>query len=715
MSDLDRSYERLNRQEQSRARIGGEGITKSGLALACRYSPTLAGHIHADRIRPRDRRPWQALKDIDDETLALRLLSNGISVSADNKLGVNGDGNKTFRDQALWVARNFGIKGDRELLLRVGVWGINMLLTLPIFVSGDDDVLLPSELAIEFVGDFLARQIKNNPLLSPLTELPAPWTGFRKGGLPLDHWAKVSLVRTYNRSVEGAISEAIDSGRARRVLDAVNYLQSTKLAINEPVLEFVNKIGIKHDAAVGERLVWNTDLATAEAMAGHDWFCVPQKLEFRGRINSVCHFNFQRQDYVRGLFQFADGEPIGDRGVPWLMSHVAACADKNSFSDNPRPSELHPKHRVGWVRNNLEILKAIGEAVLRGKNPASLDWPLPQKTPVQFLAACVELRQAAGNSKGLWNSEYPTRLPVTMDASNSGLQQLSGMVRCEVGGRYSNLIPSNDGEDFYRHVAQSAWNANPDIRALMQGEFDREIAKQPAMTYFYGSVPGGWAKSKSGKWKPFGMTKQVCEVLEERGLSTTHGKDLAHALHRAVGDTVPKVVEACRFLRQLAETCGEYDKHLRWSTPLGWPVINAYKEADVRILSVSINGRRRRVNLTVGDLDEIDDTSAVNAVIANFVHSSDACHLHMINNAAEKDAIPLVSIHDCFGTLAPRFSRLLDIVRDQFVALHKRNNLLGSVLVSAKHDLPKNVKLPSLPEPGNLDIDGVRFTHHGFK
>jgi len=197
MSDLDRSYERLNRQEQSRARIGGEGITKSGLALACRYSPTLAGHIHADRIRPRDRRPWQALKDIDDETLALRLLSNGISVSADNKLGVNGDGNKTFRDQALWVARNFGIKGDRELLLRVGAWGIDMLLTLPIFARGADDVLLPSELAIEFVGDFLALHVKNNPLLSPLTELPEPWTRFRKGGLPPDQrtWLLLRLWR----------------------------------------------------------------------------------------------------------------------------------------------------------------------------------------------------------------------------------------------------------------------------------------------------------------------------------------------------------------------------------------------------------------------------------------------------------------------------------------------------------------------------------------
>ncbi len=155
MSDLDRTYDRLNRQEQSRARIGGDGTTKSGLALACRYSPTLAGRIRADRACPNNRRPWLALKGADDETLALRLISNGISVSGDNKLGVNRDGDKTFRDQALWIARNLGIKeNDRETILRVGTWGINMLLSLPIFVLGPDDVLLPSELAVQFVGDF---------------------------------------------------------------------------------------------------------------------------------------------------------------------------------------------------------------------------------------------------------------------------------------------------------------------------------------------------------------------------------------------------------------------------------------------------------------------------------------------------------------------------------------------------------------------------------
>jgi hypothetical protein len=54
----------------------------------------------------------------------------------------------------------------------------------------------------------------------------------------------------------------------------------------------------------------------------------------------------------------------------------------------------------------------------------------------------------------------------------------------------------------------------------MQGPFDREIVKQPAMSYFYGSRPGGFAKSKDG------MTKQVIDVLKERKQPTDGAKNL---------------------------------------------------------------------------------------------------------------------------------------------------------------------------------------------
>src|SRR5689334_20761990 len=54
----------------------------------------------------RDKTLWRAVKGIDDETLALRLLVACISVCDSDKLGADRDGEKNYRDIALWIGRN---------------------------------------------------------------------------------------------------------------------------------------------------------------------------------------------------------------------------------------------------------------------------------------------------------------------------------------------------------------------------------------------------------------------------------------------------------------------------------------------------------------------------------------------------------------------------------------------------------------------------------
>jgi hypothetical protein len=89
--DLDRSFERLNRAEEFRSRATGYGTTQQGQALTRQYQGVLAERIGADRAHPHDRKPWRVLKDIDDETLALRLLVAGISVcDSDTSYSANG-------------------------------------------------------------------------------------------------------------------------------------------------------------------------------------------------------------------------------------------------------------------------------------------------------------------------------------------------------------------------------------------------------------------------------------------------------------------------------------------------------------------------------------------------------------------------------------------------------------------------------------------------
>jgi len=206
-------------------------------------------------------------------------------------------------------------------------------------------------------------------------------------------------------------------------------------------------------------------------------------------------------------------------------------------------------------------------------------------------------------------------------------------------------------------------------------------------------------------------------VLKERGQSPKDAHKLVKAAYDVIEEMMSAAKEVRNFLEKIAKVYTECNKSMRWETPLGLPVLNAYYEPlPPQRFSVTIAGKRRRANLITGDTDDVDD-GAWRKITANFVHSSDACHLHMVANATAEEAIPLVTIHDCFGTTAPHAKRLNEIIREQFVGLHEDYNWLEQVLASAKRDLPKSShhKLPKLPERGNLNLTGVLQSFFAFK
>ena len=606
-----------------------------------------------------------------------------------------------------------------------------MLTSLPVFaLDGDDgDILKMTAAADVLMDEVLDRAVVNNPLLSPLTTQPPDWTQVRKGGLPADHWAKVPLIIERHASIENAARKAIRTGRMRRVLEAVNALQRVPFTINEPVRDFILADQPPVPAVLEEprppvwqkkrRQEWrdadarltafHTDMVIADAMAAAGRFWVPLNIDFRGRLYGIPHFNFAREDRIRALFLFADGKPIGDEGLKWLKAHVAGTAKGNAWSDNPKPGALNARGRIEWTDANLDKLCDIGRAVMRRDDPATLAWALP-KDPYQFLAACCELAQAI--DKG---PEFITRLPLMFDASQSGLQHYCAMTRDEVGGQYTNLVPADEQDDFYGRVAQRVWDDAPALRHLMMGRDDREMMKQPAMSYFYGSRPGGFRKSKDGRSRPIGMTKQIIDVLKERRKNSTEGaKELAQAIFKTIEDIVPRAKDARDFLRKLAWLLAKNNRPLRWNTAY-MSVINLYHRPIVERVSVKLNGRRKTFNFVVGEEKGIWQSKSANAAPANYIHSVDASHLQMVARFAANTGIELACIHDCFGTAAPDAVRLNFIIRSSFEYLHSAHDLLSWVLESAKRDLPPGTKLPKLPERGNLDLKQIRGSYHAFK
>jgi DNA-directed RNA polymerase len=684
-SEFERSVKRVVDSEEQRAEISGFGSTWQGRALIRRYQEQLTKTIGASGA------VWVGLKRVPDDDVATVLLFAGVTVCAK-------DYRQTFRDVALFIGRALGQHGQSALSL--GAWGVNILLTLPIFVLEDDDVLALrlTDSLDSFLDGVLDHHIRSHPLLLPCATPPVPWSQIDKGGVPDGHWAQPLLIERHS-SIEATVRYAIRYGSMKGVLGAVNSLEAVPFTINKHILGLLQRTPAPHvpdppapelprgkrwraeqewREACARSQAWHLDLVTAETLADQDRFYVPLKLDFRGRIYGTPHFNFQREDHVRGLFLFEKGERIGDEGLKYLMAHTAARADGVMWGDDKKPSRRNLEGRIAWTEANLPRLRRIGESILTGAALADDDLPRDGDR-YQFAAACVELVQALGAGR-----DFITCLPLSFDGSCSGLQHLCAMTRAEEG-RFVNLTANEEAEDFYSHVAEKVGA-------------DRKFVKQPVMTIFYGVTL-------------YGMTQQ----LIDNGYPRADAKRLAKAIYKAVEGLVPSAVEVRDFLETLVKECAKKNKQLWWLTPLGLPVGNCYYIPEIHNISLKLNGRRRRVKFIVGDTDQVDRRKAVNSVTANFVHSADAAHLQMVALAAQAEGIDMVAVHDSFGCLAPRAKRFNQIVREQFYKLHTDYNLLAAVRESARRNLPRRVVLPPLPKTGSLDLTQVLKSQHAFK
>jgi len=184
--DIEHSRNRWLDQEELRTKLTGFGTNRQGRAILRKYRDPIAKLLDADRRHPRNREIWRALKDADlvgeQAQTALfidRLLTMGITAAAGYGIGVDDDGIKNFRDQAIWLGQHLGLRrSQRALEFRAGAWALDRLNGLPVFARDEEDVLtIPLTPGLdEFLNAVVEAGIRNDAFLFPLGQQPEPWT-----------------------------------------------------------------------------------------------------------------------------------------------------------------------------------------------------------------------------------------------------------------------------------------------------------------------------------------------------------------------------------------------------------------------------------------------------------------------------------------------------------------------------------------------------------
>lgn len=654
-----------------------------------------------------------------------------------------------------WPVQDLIHTGSKCVEIMIERTGLAQLITRTSDANKLETVLVPTAETMEWIAEEHNRCELLSPVLLPTIVPPKPWTTPTSGGYWSGRVRRLTLVKTYSK---GYLEELAEH-EMPEVYDALNAMQHTAWAINARVLDVVRTLWNSQstlgaipsavDLPVPERPWFAADLPkeewseeqlqqfkdwkraatdiytmneklkslrlqfvktlmVAEMFEKEEEIYFPHQLDFRGRAYAIPMFlNPQGADLARGLLEFANGVAITDQDSrSWLAIHGSNCYgyDKVSLAD-----------RVRWVEENEKAILAVAA------DPFNNKWWADADKPWQFLAFCYEWADFVREGYG-----FVSTLPIQMDGSCNGLQNFSAALRDPIGGEAVNLVPGELPQDIYQRVAdvviervkQDACNHEDDkIMKIAQGWLQygitRKVCKRPVMTLAYGAKEFGFKQqvfedtvgpAKFDKSKPFPWEGSGWWAADYMG--------------KVIWECVGKVVVAARsamdWFQSAARAASKEELPIRWTTPDGLVVLQAYPKLIIKRIKLTFNGGLHYQNAAVGMSAELDRNRQTNGISPNWVHSMDASHMRATLRACWYEGMRSFSlIHDSYGTHAGNAAVLAEVLREQFVEMYSQD-VLQTFKEELEMQLPECTQLPPLPRKGTLDLDLVKQSSYFF-
>ncbi|XP_051549108.1 DNA-directed RNA polymerase, mitochondrial-like isoform X2 [Myxocyprinus asiaticus] len=355
------------------------------------------------------------------------------------------------------------------------------------------------------------------PMLCP----PVPWTSPKSG-------AYLLMPTKLMRATDGAIQHQLLLEKSRdedlhAVLDSLNQVGNCAWKINKPLLDIIISIfndkgsdklcippplseapeiprfnphdpiytqvekaymkheGIKAKKKVAEMHSLRMDALYKLSIANHVrdmifWF--PHNMDFRGRTYPrPPYFNHLGSDVTRALLLFAEGRPLGPKGLDWLKIHLVNLTGLKKCSSLAG--------RLEYAESIMEDILDSADHPLDGRK-----WWMNADEPWQALACCMEIANA---SRSPDHTNFISYFPVHQDGSCNGLQHYAALGRDVIGATSVNLMPCEVPQDVYSGVAHQveefrARDAEKGLKIaqVLEGFISRKVVKQTVMTVVYG-------------------------------------------------------------------------------------------------------------------------------------------------------------------------------------------------------------------------------------
>ena len=359
--------------------------------------------------------------------------------------------------------------------------------------------------------------------------------------------------------------------------------------------------------------------------------------------------------------------------------------------------------RINWVHKNKD------QIIASARDPFQTSFWEHADKPWQFLAATFEFENMIRH--GL---SYESGLPCNIDGSCNGLQNFSAVLRDEVGGRAVNLTDNDKPEDIYQVVADTViaklkLSNEPVAKQWLAWGIDRKATKRSVMVLPYGGT----------RYSCVEFVDEYVSDREEKGDTVPFLNRpkanifLANIIWDSIGNTVIKAREAMDWLQTVARLCAQTKTPVHWTTPLGFPVKQAYYSQKDMIVKTKMMGRIRIRSNT----DKINKRKQANAISPNFVHALDATHMFLtIDHCLTKGIKDFGMVHDSYATLPCDMEILNTAARSAFIQMYTEMDPLENFKDQITALIPEKLrhKIPPLPEKGKLDIEEITKAKYFF-
>lgn len=297
-------------------------------------------------------------------------------------------------------------------------------------------------------------------------------------------------------------------------------------------------------------------------------FWMPHNLDFRGRAYPVPpHLTHLSSDLGRSILMFAQGKPLGPKGLDWLKIHAI------NLTGFKKREPIHK--RLEFANEILDLIVDSARNPLTGEM-----WWTKADEPWQTLAACREIDNALQSPNV---EQYMCRLPIHQDGSCNGLQHYAALGRDQIGAESVNLYPSDRPQDVYSVVAdmvdkyrQIDADAGNEIAKALEGHISRKVMKQTVMTTVYGVTK-------------FGARLQIARQLSDlKDFDQKYVWSGSMYLVDKTFKSLQSMFESAKEIQNWFTDCARVvtircNQYVQWVTPLGLPVIQPYSKYNKAI------------------------------------------------------------------------------------------------------------------------------------